>query len=214
MKLYYGSQTAFQNPTFGQGNPNNDYGLGFYLTQEKRLAELWAGQYPNGGYAISFSLKMNDLRVLRLDDSSAESILRWIALLTKYRFSYVRRIEYQQTIDWLNRHFPTAVDDYDVIVGYRADDAYFNYSLGFVSGSISLETLSLAMKLGNLGLQYVLKSREAFSRLEYISCEAVAYSDEYKAMRERTLEEYHRLVSLEDPFGNTFIGEIMKRYGK
>ena len=35
MKLFYGSKTLLTRPTFGEGKPSNDYGLGFYLTPER-----------------------------------------------------------------------------------------------------------------------------------------------------------------------------------
>lgn len=214
MKLYYGSKTLLTHPQFGEGNPTNDYGLGFYLTPEKNMADLWASQYQEGGYTISYSLDLNGLSVCALSDSSELSVLRWIALLTKHHFSYRQKVEYRSVMEWLDRHFSFPVDEHDVIVGYRADDAYFNYSLGFVAGDISLETLSKAMKLGQLGVQYVLKSKKAFERIKYIESYPVPYSGDYASLRSKTLREFHALERNEDRFRNTFIGELMKKYGE
>ena len=58
--------------------------------------------------------------------------------------------------------------DYDVIIGYRADDSYFAFAQDFLSGTISYRQLSNAMKFGNLGQQFVLKSKKAFSLLKYV----------------------------------------------
>ena len=214
MKLYYGSKTLFTQPRFGEGNPSNDYGLGFYLTPEKATADLWASQHKNGGYTLSYSLDLKGLDVCALADSSELSILQWIALLTKHRFSYQQKTEYQSVIQWLDRHFSIPVDDHDVIVGYRADDAYFNYSLGFVAGDISLETLAKAMKLGQLGLQYVLKSKKAFARIQFLESYPVLHSEDYGSLRSKTLRQFHTLQRAEDRFHNTFIGELMKKYGE
>ena len=214
MKLYYGSKTLLQQPVYGEGNPTNDYGLGFYLTNDQNLADLWACQYPEGGFTITYSIDIRNLNILQLSDVGEESVLKWITLLVKHRFSYQQIIENKQVIDWLISHFDVTINQYDMIVGYRADDSYFNYSLGFVTGAISLETLTKAMKLGKLGLQYVLISKKSFREIQFVSSYAVLHKDDYKEFREKTLDEYHELLRQEDIFTNTFIGDLMKKYGK
>lgn len=37
--IYHGSNKVIENPTFGVGNPNNDYGLGFYCTENIEIAK-------------------------------------------------------------------------------------------------------------------------------------------------------------------------------
>jgi hypothetical protein len=44
MKLYHGSEKIVETPQFGAGNPRNDYGLGFYCTQNLELAKEWVCQ--------------------------------------------------------------------------------------------------------------------------------------------------------------------------
>ena len=214
MKLYYGSKTLLQQPVYGEGNTTNDYGLGFYLTNDQNLADLWACQYPEGGFTITYSIDIRNLNILQLSDVGEESVLKWITLLVKHRFSYQQIIENKQVIDWLISHFDVTINQYDMIVGYRADDSYFNYSLGFVTGAISLETLTKAMKLGKLGLQYVLISKKSFREIQFVSSYPVLHKDDYKEFREKTLDEYHELLRQEDIFTNTFIGDLMKKYGK
>ena len=55
------------------------------------------------------------------------------------------------------RTFLLDISEYDVIIGYRADDSYFSFAQDFVAGVISLQKLSEAMQLGKLGEQIVLK---------------------------------------------------------
>lgn len=33
MLIFHGSEKIIETPQFGQGNPRNDYGLGFYCTE-------------------------------------------------------------------------------------------------------------------------------------------------------------------------------------
>ena len=69
---------------------------------------------------------------------------------------------------YLRDVFLIDISEYDVIIGYRADDSYFSFAQDFVSGVISLQKLSKAMRLGKLGEQIVLKSRKAFDNLTFI----------------------------------------------
>lgn len=214
MKLFYGSKTLVKKPIFGAGNPSNDYGLGFYLTAEADMAKLWASQYSNSGFSISYDVALDGLNILELIGDDEKTVLSWITLLVKNRLDYSDRVNFAETINWLIKHFDIPINDYDAVIGYRADDSCFNYSRGFLSGDISLETLSQALKLGKLGIQYVLISKEAFKRVSYISHEEVKPSDDYLAFRKKTLNEYHELLSKENRFENTFIGDLMKKYGR
>lgn len=58
-------------------------------------------------------------------------------------------------------------ENYDVIIGYRADDSYFSFASAFLNNTISLAQLERAMFLGKLGEQVVLKSERAFSQLHF-----------------------------------------------
>ena len=135
-------------------------------------------------------------------------------MTSRVRFSYTDRVLYKDVIDWLISHFDVPINDFDFIIGYRADDSYFSYSRGFVNGDISIETLSNALKLGKLGKQYVLISKKAFNNIKYVKHYEVHNDDEYELFRQKTLNEYHELLNKEDRFVNHFIGDLMKKYGK
>ena len=65
-----------------------------------------------------------------------------------------------------------------MIIGYRADDSYFDYAEAFLNNSISVSQLANAMRLGKLGEQIVIKSEHAFKCLEYVGYE-IALKDVY-----------------------------------
>ena len=211
MVLHYGADSLVTAPIYGAGNPTNDYGLGFYLTPDKKMARLWASKFPQGGYAISFKVALEGLKVLYLNSNTQEDILRWITILVSHRFDADDYEQHRQAIDWLKRRYYPDVSGYDVIVGYRADDSYFGYSKSFVANDLSIEKLSEAMKLGKLGLQYVLVSKKAFSKARYASHEAVPHSSEYEAFREGVLEQY-RIIKSQDKDTNTFLRDIRRQY--
>lgn len=212
MILYHGSEKEIIKPLFGEGNPTNDYGLGFYLTKDKKVGELWASKYKQDGYLMSYSMNLDSLKVLTLDSASEEDVLKWITILIKNRFDKEARISNKETIDWLTKHFDVDINSYDVIVGYRADDSYFAYSKAFVEDSLSFESLTEAMKIGKLGKQYVLISKEAFKSIKHTKTTRITKSNDYAIFRDKTLREYHEIKN-NDSIRNTYIRDIIRRYG-
>jgi hypothetical protein len=83
---------------------------------------------------------------------------------------------------YLIEHFGINVNAFDLIVGYRADDSYFDFAEAFLNNAITVEQLSRAMRLGKLGEQIVLKSQLAFSKIKFEGFE-VAQRDEFYARR-------------------------------
>lgn len=105
------------------------------------------------------------------------------------------------------------INGYDVIRGYRADDSYFSFAQDFVMGTISLQKLSEAMRLGRLGEQIVLKSRKAFEIIEYKGNEPVNASEYYlkKMIRDREARRQYRMSKkTQADMQETFILDIMR----
>ena len=137
-------------------------------------------------------------------------MLLWISILISHRFSKEEREENKTTINWLKEHFKVGLENYDVIIGYRADDSYFDYSRDFVTNNLSLEILKDAMRLGRLGNQFVLKSKRSFEHIKYIKHEYVKPANEYEVFRRKTKSEYYK-IKKEDDINNTFIRDIMRK---
>lgn len=210
MKFYYGADSLVIKPEFNKGNPSNDYGLGFYLTPSKELARLWASKFVNGGYLIEYDVDVSKLKILHLDTIEDEDVLKWISILISHRFSKEEKDSNIRNIKWLEDNYPFDIGDNDVIIGYRADDSYFDYSRDFVKNELSLEVLKDAMRAGNLGIQFVLISKRSFDYIRYIKHEEINHSGEYQAFRAKTREEYLKLKK-EDDENNTFLRDIMRR---
>ena len=166
--LYHGSSEIIENPVFGKGKAYNDYGRGFYCTENLELAKEWACTEGIDGYANQYELETDGLKILHLS-SGEYTILHWLALLMTYRKLRLSTPVMKRGAEWLKEHFLINIEDYDAVIGYRADDSYFSFARAFVSNEISLGLLSRAMKLGKLGEQFVLKSREAFEAIQFVS---------------------------------------------
>ena len=165
--IYHGS-TNIVTPVFGEGKTYNDYGQGFYCTENLEMAKEWACSQDSDGYANQYILNLEGLTILHLNEPQY-NILNWLAiLLENRRFSVAEGLPYEAKHYILDNFLPE-YKSYDIIKGYRADDSYFSFARAFVSNEISLGQLSRAMKLGKLGEQFVLKSREAFEAIQFVS---------------------------------------------
>ena len=174
--LYHGFKDRIVKPLFGAGKPNNDYGLGFYCTESEELAKEWAVAKDHDGWANVYSLEDGDLTVLNLN-SGQYCILHWLAVLLENRQFETEYGLPSEAKSYLTTRFAVPYKEADVIIGYRADDSYFTFAQDFISGTISYSQLATAMRLGHLGDQYVLKSRKAFDRIEYVESRPVPRSD-------------------------------------
>ena len=170
MKIFHGSENRIEKPEYGKGKPYNDYGLGFYCTEDIEMAKEWSCGEDHDGFANEYTLDITGLKVLNLN-APEYTILHWLAVLLKNRTFRLTNPIAKDAKEYLLEHFPVNTEDYDVIIGYRADDSYFSFAEDFLNNAISVRKLEKTMRLGNLGEQVVLVSRAAFDALKYVGAE-------------------------------------------
>ena len=186
--IYHGSKQIIEIPIFGEGRKNNDFGLGFYCTESNELAKEWASvDSQTNGFANKYELNLNGLRILDLTDEKY-SILNWMAILVRFRSFDVNSPIAKEARAFLINKYYIDVSQYDVVIGYRADDSYFRFAKDFLNNTISIQKLSLAMKLGELGKQIVLISEKAFDALSFLESEAVDVKVYYAKRATRDLK--------------------------
>ncbi len=188
--LYHGSNEKIEKPVFGKGKTYNDYGQGFYCTEHIELAKEWACNEGVDGFANEYEIETDSLKILNLS-SDDYTILHWLALLMNYRKLRLSTPVMRRGTEWLNEHFLIDISDYDLIIGYRADDSYFSFARAFVSNEISLSQLNYAMRLGKPGEQYVLKSEKAFEQIKFKSAELADNTIDYAKRKMRDDEARH-----------------------
>ena len=172
MKVYHGSKSIIEHPLYQGSNPTNDYGPSFYTTSNYLDASIWACRNNTLGYVNAYNVNMDNLKILDLRDKKKYSVLHWIAILLQYReFDYPFRKLNQGRINQIIQQFSINLDEYDVIIGYRADDAYFRFPKEFINGNLSLELLEKVFQLGELGTQIVFHSQKAIKRLHFIEAQ-------------------------------------------
>jgi len=126
-------------------------------------------------------------------NSDGYHILNWIAILLQNRIFSKRSPVAQQANNYILQEFLPDISGYDVIVGYRADDSYFSYAKHFLNNTISVNQLSRAMKLGELGEQVVIKSEKAFEQIHFLGYEIAdgsIYNSRRMAREDRARKAY------------------------
>lgn len=210
-KIYHGSKDIVKKPEYGKGKPYNDYGLGFYCTDTVEMAKEWGVDKTRDGYANEYEINTENLSILDLNDEKY-SILHWLSILLENREFDIPSALAQEAKEYILNNFKVDYEKYDVIIGYRADDSYFSFAQDFINGTISFRQLANAMHLGNLGQQFVLKSKKAFDEIKFIRYEIAESSVWYtkKEARDKAARrEYFDVERNKRQRGDIYITQII-----
>jgi hypothetical protein len=209
--IYHGSKEIIAKPIWGYGKTYNDYGQGFYCTDELDMAKEWGTDENRDGYANCYSIDCDGLKILDLN-SEGYCILHWLGVLLENREFDIPSGLALEAKEYILSHFSVDYKSYDVIIGYRADDSYFSFAQDFINGTISYRQLGNAMHLGKLGQQIVLKSKKAFEQITFKGYE-VAASDEWylkKMQRDKSARrEYFDVERNKRMRGDIYITHIL-----
>ena len=209
--IYHGSGSIIEHPAFGAGKAYNDYGRGFYCTEHLELAKEWGCSDGTDGFANKYILEMDGLRVLNLS-SENYTILNWLAILMDNRIGRLGSPIEKRGREYLLQNFLPKYHDYDVIIGYRADDSYFSFARSFVGNTISLAQLEYAMKLGELGEQVVLKSPKAFHAMRFQNYEIADHAVYYakKKIRDEQAREAFQKELEKDDLNGIYMRDVIR----
>lgn len=167
-------------PLLAWGDEKHDYGKGFYLTENPELAKEWAVCRPNdnNGWLHKYELDTDNLKIL---DFQERDILCWLAELMKHRDASDTK-RYKMLAAKFIENYGLDTDGYDVIKGWRANASYFYIAREFVRDNIDVDVLAELLSLGDLGIQYCIKSPIAYSKLQEIETDiSMVNYDEFNA---------------------------------
>ena len=210
-QLFHGSPSIIEKPQFGYGKVYNDYGLGFYCTDSLEMAKEWGVAQNRNGYANCYELDCEGLKILDLNGPSF-NILHWLAVLLENREFDVPSGLALEAKEYILNTFRVDYQSQDAIIGYRADDSYFSFAQDFINGTISYRQLNNAMHLGKLGQQFVLKSKQAFDRIQFLGYEVADHDEWYakKMLRDRSARrEYFSVERNKRQRGDLYITQIL-----
>ncbi len=200
--LYHGTYNKIVTPTYGQGDDKHDYGRGFYLTENYDLAKEWAVCRPDdsNGWVHKFELDTEDLKIL---DFQQLNVLSWLAELMKHRDADDSK-RYRVLAAKFIEKYGVETSEYDVIKGWRANASYFYIAKEFVRDNIDIDILEELLSLGELGIQYCIKTEKAYSRLKEIQDELsiVDYNEFNVKYNERDVRARRSMRELVDSEAN------------
>ena len=216
MVIYHGSKRIIEKPIVKGSNPTNDYGPSFYLTLNLDSAKSWACRNNTIGVVNKYLVDSHEyqkLKILDLTNKDKYSVLHWLAILMHFRVlnsSFKKNNEL--TLKWLEQYYIN-VAEYDVVIGYRADDAYFRFPIQFISNDLAFEDLESIYLSGNLGVQYAFMSERAIKLLKYekaIECDTV-FIGHYHSIITQFSHAFDELLSLPRDPQKTYILDLMRK---
>ena len=169
MKLYHGSKLIVAHPLYAGSKNDNDYGAAFYLTMDLESAHEWACKNNSIGIVNEYELNTRGLKILDLTNKDKYSVLNWLAVLLHFRTlepSFINA--FKARLKYIEDRYYIDVNEYDLVIGYRADDAYFRFPLDFIRGNLTLEQLEYSFNLGKLGIQYVITSQKGIDQIKFV----------------------------------------------
>jgi len=203
-------------PSLSKGRPHNDFGRGFYCTDNSKLAAEWACKNRSDGFVNEYGFEPSGLRTLDLLDGSF-TVLHWIALLLKNRTFALQLDAARQAREFLLDNYLVDTTNFDIVIGYRADDSYFSYAQAFVENGLPIRLLGRALQLGNLGEQTVLVSDRAFECLRFEQARMVRSAEYYPRFKQRDSDARmgYREMLAKAPIqkDDLFIFDIMRKGG-
>ena len=216
MVLYHGSKKIIETPSYKGSNTTNDYGPSFYLTKDLNAAKSWACRNDSVGVVNKYYVNDNTyshLRILDLTDKNKYSVLNWLAILMHFRTLDSTFINNNRLVlEWLHKYYIN-VDEYDVIIGYRADDSYFRFPIRFISNDLAFEDLEDVFVSGHLGIQCAFMSEKAIKSLKYkgfIECDDFYLGHYYSIVRKAT-KEFDVLINRPRDPQKTYILDMMRK---
>ena len=190
----------------------HDYGKDLYCTENFDSAQEWACQWrqEERSFVYEYSLNLQGLIIL---DLSKKDMLYSLALLAERRFeSDEPRRRREKRLAFVKKYYVN-LSKYDIVIGWRADDKYFNFLKNFLRGDISVEATKKAFSLGELGLQTVVLSEKAYSQKTFSKRHDIKGDDyvKYRSSYHAKVQTVNKiLLEVQDMEGGGYIDELVK----
>ena len=169
LEVYHGADRVVERPACGAGAPYRDFGVGFYCTTQRELAEVWACEGLRGGFVSRYVLDTDALQIL---DLTAETIgpFHWLGLLAAHRRFLDAAPTASNGAAWFRANACPALDGWDAVLGWRGDSSQFSFAQAVFSDNAPMDRLYRA--LAQSGTQLVLRTPRALAALRFQSCAA------------------------------------------
>ncbi len=212
MIVYHGSDHIIEKPKYELGIVTNDFGKGFYMTEDEDLAKEYAVRFGKDGYLNEYDIDISNVKLLNLMGGKY-NVLNWLALILKNRDMSMKSPIGVKAKQYIIDNFDVDTKGYDVIISYRAEDSYFDFIEKFLENTISLKELNHALKFGKLKTQFALTSKKAFECLTFQGSQVCFRKDCYPKKLNRdsqTRLAYDRFINKSFDVNDLYIVDILR----
>ena len=157
MRLYHGTNEVFNDIELGKSRKGKDFGLGFYLTPSRKIAQDQADKKAEnfGGDLIVYAydideVALTELKVLRFDCNDYTT--EWAQFIRSNRQNRTRQ----------------QLHDYDVVIGPIANDTVGYQIRRLEDGIISQEQFLQEIKYHHITVQFMFGTAKALKLLKKI----------------------------------------------
>lgn len=157
MRLYHGTNEAFDNIELSKSRKGKDFGIGFYLTPSRKVAQDQADKKAEnfGGKPIVYVYEVDDaalaeLNVLRFDCN--DYTMEWAQFIRSNRQNKTRQ----------------QLHDFDIVIGPIANDTVGYQIRRLEDGIISQEQFLQEIKYHHITVQYMFGTEKALKLLKKI----------------------------------------------
>lgn len=147
LTVYHGSSETVDKPDLEHSRVDIDFGVGFYLTEDEKMAKKWASS-KNNSVVNKYELSLSGLKVYEFS-------------LDKEWLDYVKS----------NRMMSEKgkFKDYDVLIGATADDKLFDTIREYLDETMNAEETIETLNVLGYSQQIVIKSEKALENIQFIS---------------------------------------------
>ena len=171
--LYHGSKSGIRGAIAPISRESCDFGKGFYMGTDRIQPLTLICNYPNAKI-YTLSVELSELKIF-----DVEVGLDW-ALLISYNRGKMESVKNSS----IYNRFAGLSKDYDMIVGYIANDRMFVVLDRFFNGEITDLALINSLSALKLGKQYVALTEKACKKIEIIDEQELSENDRDRLKKE------------------------------
>lgn len=190
--LYHSSRLGINGNIKPISRDECDFGKGFYMGSNPLQPLTLVCTSPKPTF-YTLELDLTNLKVLKLDVN-----IEW-ALLIAYNRKYMESVKGSK----IYNKYQNMTKEYDVIIGYIADDKIYTELTNFFKGNITDIALMKCLSTLDLGMQYVAISDKACSQIKIIN-ETILNNFELKILEDISIKRHKQSIASAD--------EIVKKY--
>lgn len=171
--LYHGSKSGIRGAISPISRESCDFGKGFYMGTDRNQPLTLICNYPNAKI-YTLSVELSELKILNVEVG-----IDW-ALLIAYNRDKMESVKNSS----IYNRFADLSKDYDMIVGYIANDRMFVVLDRFFNGEITDLALINSLSALKLGKQYAALTEKACQKIKILDEHELSENDRDKLKKE------------------------------